>query len=739
MDSLILAFKLNFNYFMKKAILSVLLLVFVHTVFGQKKITVDDIYRRGVFYQASVYGINWMNDGQYYSAQSGNDIVKYDVTTGSIVETIVKGSDLGSTFEFSSYSFSADEKKILFLTDKEGIYRRSYTAKFYVYDLSDKKLVELSKNGRQAYATFSPDGSKVAFTRDNNLFYVDLSDMSEKQITTNGKFNKIINGSTDWVTEEELTMTKAFEWSGDSQSLLYLTFDESEVPEYNMQVWNGGQLYPNDYRFKYPKAGETNAVVSATIYQINSGKKTDVKFDGQKEFYVARIRQTKAPSEFSLIRLNRLQNKLDVVHVNAKTGSTKVVLTESHKTYVDLDFVDDLTYLNNGKQFVMSSEKSGYKHLYLYDMSGKQVRALTSGDYEITSLVGINDKSKKATLYYISTEGSPLERYFYAMDITGKKKVKLTAEKGVHRVNMSEDFKYYIDYHSSGSQPLKVNLKKTSGNKLVKVLEDNQRLQKTAKQYNLQAKEFFTFPTVDGTQLNGLMIKPNDFNPNKKYPVLIYQYSGPGSQSVMNNWGGGHFYWHQMLAQNGYIVAVIDTRGTGGRGAKFKKMTYEQLGKYESEDHLEGAKYLGKLSYIDKTRIGIWGWSYGGYMSSLAMFKGEGLFKAAIAVAPVTNWRFYDTIYTERYMGLPQDNGSGYDDNSPTSHVQKLRGNYLLIHGTGDDNVHFQNAVTLQNALIAANKQFDSFYYPDRSHGIYESGARPHLFGMMTNWVLENL
>lgn len=708
-------------------------------VLGQKEITVADIYKNGTFRQKSVYGINWMNDGQYYSAQEGNDILKYDITTGEPVETILDGDALQPAISFVSYSFSNDESKLLLMTDREGIYRRSYTAEFYVFDLESKKLTKLSDGGKQSYATFSPDGSKVAFVRKNNLYYVNLSDMKEVQITDDGQFNKIINGSTDWVYEEELSFTRAFEWSGNGNKLFYLTFDESGVREYNMQKWNKGQLYPEDYKFKYPKAGEDNSKVTATLYDLDMESKVAVDLGTDQEYYVARIYQTPNPDLLSIMRLNRLQNQLDILHIDVKNGKSSVVLTEKYDTYVDLDFVDDLTYLKDGKHFIHASEKSGYKHLYLYTMSGELKNQITSGNWEVSSFEGVDESSRRAKVYFTSTEVSPLDRTFYVVDINGKKKQALRPEKGVHSINMSSDFKYYIDYFSNSTTPLKVSLYKTDGNQLIKTLEDNQELAQTSEEYGLTKKEFFTFKTVDGTSLNGYMLKPADFDENKEYPVLVFQYSGPGSQQVMNSWNGGNYYWHQMLNQHGYIVAVIDTRGTGGRGATFKKMTYKQLGKYESEDHIEGAKYLGSLPYIDASRIGIWGWSYGGYMSSLAMFKGEGIFKAAIAVAPVTNWRFYDTIYTERYMDTPQNNPSGYDDNSPTSHVDKLQGNYLLIHGTGDDNVHFQNAVTLQNALIASGKQFDSFYYPDRAHGIYRDNARMHLYTLMTNWLKENL
>ncbi len=705
---------------------------------AQKQITIEDIYGKGTFSEKSVRGINWMNDGRYYSAQDGNDIVKYDITTGQIVETILDGDKLKPKINFSSYSFNADESKILLLTDRKSVYRRSYTAEFFIYDVASKTAKKLSEGGKQAYATLSPDGKKVAFFRDNNLFYTDLESGQEIQITNDGKFNFIINGSTDWVYEEELSFTRAFEWSGDSEALFYLTFDESNVREYNMQVWNKGQLYPTDYRFKYPKAGEDNSKVTATIYKLSDKTKIPVDLGLDQEYYIARIKQTPNPKVFSLMRLNRLQNQLDILHVNT-IGSVQNILSEKNERYIDIDFVDELTYLNNGKQFIHASERSGFKHLYLYTNEGKLLNQITTGDWEVASLVGIDQSKKIPTIYFTSTENSPLQRQFYSVSASGKGKKSLRTEEGWHSINMGGDCKYYIDSYSSPDQPLKVSLYKTANNQLVKVLEDNSKLVNALKEFQLPRKEFFTFKTVDGTDLNGYMLKPVNFESSKKYPVLIFQYSGPGSQQAKYNWGGSNFYWHQMLVQKGYIVAVIDPRGTGGRGQEFKKMTYKELGKYEARDHIAGAKYLGGLNYIDANRVGIWGWSYGGYMSSLAMFTGNGIFKAAIAVAPVTNWRFYDTIYTERYMDTPQNNPDGYDNNSPTTHSQKLDGNYLLIHGTGDDNVHFQNAVTLQNKLIAEGKQFDSFYYPDRSHGIYESNARPHLFTYMTNWVLENL
>jgi dipeptidyl-peptidase-4 len=444
---------------------------------------------------------------------------------------------------------------------------------------------------------------------------------------------------------------------------------------------------------------------------------------------------TKDANTLSIRRMNRLQNNLEILHMNALTGALNTVLTETSKTYIDIN--DDLTYMGDKKHFIHASEMSGYNHLYLYTVEGKLVRQITTGNWEVTSFIGLDEKTKN--LYYQSAEVSPLERHLYSVSLDGKKKVKLTPEAGTHNANMSNDFQFYIHYYNSATQPNTVSLVATKGNKLIKVLEKNETLQQTVAEYEIVAKEFFTFNTVDGQTLNGLFLKPKNFDASKKYPILIYQYSGPGSQNVSNSWGGGHFYFHQMLVQKGYIVAVVDTRGTGFRGEAFKKMTYKQLGKYELEDHVAAAKYLSTLSYVDGSRLGIWGWSYGGYMSSLAMTNGGGVFKTGIAVAPVTNWRFYDTVYTERYLQTPQENASGYDDNSPSTHAAKLQGNFLLIHGTGDDNVHFQNSVVLEEALINTGKQFRSFYYPDKHHGIQGGKTRQHLYTQMLNYVVENL
>lgn len=704
------------------------------TVFAQKQITMEDVTMRPTFAQRSVRGINWMKDGKFYTSQAGNKIIKYNVTTGQEVETVLDGDAL--SIQISDYSFNDDESKIMIDTQHESIYRRSFKSEYFIYDVATKSLKKLSNGGKQSYATFSPASDKVAFVRDNNLFYVNLADGSEVQVTDDGKFNHIINGSTDWVYEEELSFAQAFYWSPDGKKIAYYRFDESNVKEYNMQKWNKGALYPEDYRYKYPKAGEDNSVVEIWIYDVSSKQKIKADIGTEKDIYIPRVKWTNNPALLSIRRMNRLQNTLEILHTNAATGQSTVIYTEKSTTYYDIDYTDDLIYLKNGTQFLITSEKSGYKHAYLYDMTGKLVKQITNGDWEAVQIVGFDEAGK--TLYYISTEGNYLDRYFYSISLDGKKKVNLTPASGTHSINMSNDYQFYIDSYSSANQPLVVSLYRTKGNALIKVLESNDALKKTIAEYALPQKEFFKYTSADGTtQLDGYMIKPANFDAAKKYPVMVYQYSGPRAPSVRNGWGERP--WHYMLTQKGIIVAVIDTRGTTNRGEKFVKQTYLQLGKMETEDLVAGGKYLVGLSFVDKDRLGIWGWSFGGYTTSLVMTKGAGTYKLGIAGAPVTTWRYYDNIYTERFLQRPQDNASGYDDNSPVKYADRLQGKFLLIHGTADDNVHFQNAVALEEALINAGKQFRSHFYPDQAHGFRGGKVNYHLYTLMTEFVLENL
>jgi dipeptidyl-peptidase-4 len=723
---------------MKKTSLLILWVLMTHFVFSQarKPFTLDDTR---LFMPQSVAGFNWMNDGQYYTAleREGNfiNIVKYQTATGAAVETLVKGKDLtiagtSTAIVFDDYTFSNDESKILFSTETEGIYRRSSKAVFYVYNLKTKQLQKLS-SGKQSYATFSPDGAKVAFCRENNLFFVNLADMSEKAITTDGKFNFLINGSTDWVYEEEFGFAQAFAWSPKGDKLAYYIFDESKVREYNMQIW--GELYPKDYKFKYPKAGEANSVVKIAVFDLISAKSTLVDIGTETDIYIPRIQWTTDNNLLAVKRMNRLQNKLEILHVEATTGKSTVVFSETSDTYVDLEFTDDLTYLAQNKGFIQSSERNGFKHLYYFDMTGKLIRQITTGNWEVTSFKGIDEATQ--TLFFTSTEVASVERQLYSIKLSGKDKKRLTPEKGVHNVEFSKDFKLYTDYHSSLEMPLNVSLHKADGS-LIKVLKENNKLKTVYDEYATGKKELIHVPIPSGEKLNGYLIKPAGFDASKKYPVLMYVYGGPGSQQVLDTWPS--IDWMQVLSQKGYIIACVDNRGTGARGKAFRTITYAQLGNYEVQDQIEAAKYLGTLPSIDKDRIGMYGWSYGGYMTALCLTIGADVFKTGVVGAPVTNWRFYDTIYTERYLKTPQENAKGYDDYSPVNHANKLKGKILLIHGTGDDNVHFQNSVTFADALIKAGKTFESFYYPNQAHGV-RGYARTHLNKMMLNFVEKNL
>ena len=726
--------------------------MFSTLLFAQKEITLEDIWAKGTFRPEYVWGINWMNDGAYYSSpeqtENGVNIIKNSIKSGQKVGVIVNGDELklnekSEPIQFDGYEFNADETKILFTTETEGIYRRSSKSVYYLYDVKSKKLSKLS-NGKQMFATYSPDAKKIAFVRDNNLFFVDLESNKEIQVSKNGKRNEIINGWCDWVYEEEFGFAKAFFWSPDGSKIAFYEFNESEVPEYNMQMW--GDLYPEDYRFKYPKAGENNSIVNIKIYDVKTGKTTNIDLGGNKDQYIPRIKWTNTSEKLLVYKMNRLQNRLDILQINtnitnksATSTSTSnsnivnVILSERDDAYVEI--FDDVHFMEDG--FIMASEKDGFKHLYYYNWEGKLNNQITTGDFDVVELKGVDEKNK--VVYYTSAEAAPMRRDLYRINLDGTKKSIITKGMGTHEIDMSPDTKYFIDTYSNINTPPSINIYEGYSGKLVRQLKDNHGLKSTMKDFQFSDAEFFKFKTSENVELNGYMIKPKEFSENKKYPVLMHVYGGPGINTVNDEWLGSNYTWYQMLAQKDYIIVSIDGRGTGYRGAEFKKCTYGQLGKLEAKDQIEGAKYLKTLPYIDENRVGIWGWSFGGYMTSLCMTIGKDAFKMGIAVAPVTTWRYYDTIYTERYLGLPQDNVSGYDDNSPIQHAEKLSGKYLLIHGTGDDNVHFQNAVDFQNALIKANKQFDSFYYPNRNHGIYGGNTRLHLYNMMTNYILENL
>ena len=714
------------------------------TTFSQKKIEMKDVVGSRTFAQKSVSGLRSMNDGLNYTTQEeGKKIVKYSYKTGTLVEVLFdlsKVENPGFT-GFSDYAFSNDETKILFTTKRKSIYRHSFTAEYFIWNFTIREMTPLSANGAQQLATFSPDGERVAFVRDNNIFIKNLKFGTENQVTRDGKFNEIINGAPDWVYEEEFSFNKAFEWSPDSKFLAFVKFNETEVPMFNIPMFQGqkpelkeNQLYPGSYSYKYPKAGEKNSVVSVHIYDLKAKSSVTAEIGDDKEQYIPRIKWTADASDLVIMKVNRLQNKVDVVLANPFTGDTRAFFTEKNKRYIDEGFYDDFVFLPDNKYIVLNSERSGFSHLYLYDRQGFEVKQLTSGYFDVTKFYGF-DAAKKI-FYYQAAKESPLRREVYFVSLDGKKSGILSTQNGTNVFDFSSGYKFYINYFSNIETPNLITLHDQTG-KLIRTLQDNSELKKNLNDYKLPKKEFFSFKTSEGVELNGWMIKPVDFDSSKKYPVLMTQYSGPNSQQVADKWGG--IGWHDYLAQEGFLIACIDPRGTAARGEEFRKMTYLQLGKYESDDQVEAAKYLGSLSFVDKNNIAIWGWSYGGFMAALCMEKGADVFKAGISVAPVTNWRFYDSVYTERYMRTPQENPEGYDDNSPLSHAEEIKGNYLIIHGSADDNVHFQNTMEFTERMVQAGVQFDMAAYTNRNHGIYGGNSTMHLYTKMTNWLKEKL
>ena len=711
------------------------LIFLAQQVFAQEKmIQLEDIWASRTFSPEWVWGINSMNDGVHYSSLNYGDknvyITQYSYETGDSISTIIDSKDLDG-ISFSDYSFSKNEKKVLLPTETESIYRYSSKSNYFVYDRDTKILEELSA-GKQRLAQFSPDATKVAFVKENNIFIKDLVNNLELQVTFDGKLNKVINGATDWVYEEEFAFDNGMQWNASGTKIAYYRFNEEKVPEFSMDLFTG--LYPSQTKFKYPKAGEANSTVELFIFNLDSKKTIKADLDSEEEFYIPRIKWTLDENLLSVQKTNRHQNQLDFIIVNAKDGSSQTIFTENDPAYIDV--TDNLTFLNDGKYFIWTSEKSGHNHIYLYNLKGNQVRQITKGTYDVTDFYGIDESNN--TVYFASGEQSPMRRDVYSVQLNGKNKKILTNKIGTNSATFSTNYKYFINQYSNANTPYYFSLFDAKGNE-VRMLKDNSNLNNSLAEYALSQKEFFNFKTSEGIDLNGWMMKPHDFDETKQYPVFMYLYGGPGSQQVTDSWGGSNFLWYQMLTQQGYIVACVDNRGTGARGSGFKKCTYQQLGKLETEDQIEANRYLANLPYVDGSRIGIFGWSYGGYMSSLCLLRGAEVFKMAIAVAPVTNWRYYDSIYTERYMRTPQENASGYDDNSPINYVEKLKGKYLLVHGSADDNVHYQNTMEMANALIKANKQFDLFIYPNKNHGIYGGNTRLHLFTKMTNFIKENL
>lgn len=715
-----------------------LFLLTTFSVVAQQKISVEEIYT-GAFRAKGMDALQSMKNTNQYTvlntdrATKSQQIDLYDFATLKKVSTLIDTKNFKELSDdgIDSYVFSNDEKQILIANNSNQIFRHSFTADYFLYDTKSQKISGFLWQVQEP--TFSPDGTKIAYAKANDLYVYDIASRNTTRVTNDGVKNAVINGITDWVYEEEFAFVRAFDWSTDSKKLAYIRFDESEVPQFSMDMYKK-DLYPTSETFKYPKAGEKNALVSLHIYNLNANISQPINLGNYSDFYIARMKWTNDANLVSVQVLNRHQDNLDLIFVDATTASPKVVLNEKDKAYVDV--TDNLTFLKDNS-FIWTSEKDGYNHIYLYDKNGKLKNQVTKGNWDVTSYYGFDEKTK--TVFYQSVEKGSILRDVYKISLDGKKKVKLSSQVGTNAATFSPDFTYFINTYSSVTTPPTYTLNSSKDGKQAQEIVNNTALVDKLKKYDLPTKEFFELTTEKGHKLNAWMIKPKDFDATKKYPVFMYQYSGPGSQEVANNWLDTNDMWFMMLSQQGYIIACVDGRGTGFKGAAFKKCTQLQMGKIEVEDQIDAAKVIGNYAYVDKSRIGIFGWSYGGFMSSNCLFKGADVFKMAIAVAPVTNWRFYDSIYTERYMTTPQENASGYDDNSPINHVSKLKGSFLLIHGTADDNVHVQNSMQMIEALVQANKQFDWAIYPDKNHGIFGGKTRIQLFNKMTNYIKEKL
>lgn len=732
---------------MKKLFALLCLFLGVLTLQAQK-VTLQDV-AQGTYRASGIYGIKPMLDGEHYTQISSDRkrIVKYSFKTGEEVETIfdVTTARDCSLTSFDDYIMSPDERLILIQTETKPIYRRSFTAVYYIYNVRNNKLEPLSNNGPQQVPLFSPDGNQIAFVRNNNIYLVKLLfNNSESQVTKDGEYNKVLNGIPDWVYEEEFGFNRAFDFSADSKMLAYIRFDESAVKMFSFPWYKGMapekmqyETYPGSYDYKYPKSGMQNSLVSVHTFDIKSKVTRTMDLQLDKEDYIPRIRFTSDPEKLAIMVLNRHQNRFDLYFANPRSTLCKVAIRDEAPQYIKEQAYANIEFFD--KNIVMMSERDGYNHLYLYTIGGNLVKQITKGDFEVKDFLGWDQNAN--VFYYTSNEESPLRTAVYKIDGKGKK-TKLSTRVGTNSAIFSHSMKYYINTYSSISTPTRITINNNQGKEL-KTLMDNAALKEKVARLNMPIKEFFTFTTSDGMKLNGWMMKPANFNPNKKYPVIMHQYSGPGSQQVIDRWNIGSFsdggMFEAYMCDKGFVMVCVDGRGTGGRGAAFEKCTYMFLGVKEAKDQVETAKYLGTLPFVDKNKIGIWGWSFGGYTTLMSMSEGTPVFRAGVAIAAPSDWKFYDTVYTERFMRTPKENGDGYAASSAILRADKLHGSLLLIHGTADDNVHFQNCAEYSEALVQANKQFDMQIYTNRNHGIAGGNTRNHLMNRVANFFMEEM
>ena len=732
---------------MKKITLILFLMTMVMGVYAEK-VTLSGI-AKGQYRAENIYGLKPTLDGEHYTQMSSDRkrIVKYSFKTGKEVATIFdvdKARDI-TLKSFDGYIMSPDEKLILIQTETKYIYRRSYTAVYYIYDVKNNRMTALSNNGPQQAPLFSPDGFQVAFVRNNNIFLVKLLfGNNESQVTKDGEYNKVINGVPDWVYEEEFSFNRAFDFSADSKMIAYIRFDESQVKEFTFP-WYQGMFpsknqyaeYPGAYSYKYPKAGAVNSKVTVHTFDIKSRVTRKMNVEMDADGYIPRIKFTNDPDKLAIMTLNRHQDRFDVIMANPRSTVCKTILRDEAEQYVNEQVFSDIQFFDN--HIVTMSERDGYNHLYLYTINGNLVRQVTKGKFVVKDFLGWDRKANM--MYYTATDGSPLRTAVFRVDAKGKI-TKVSRREGSNSALFSTSMKYYISTYSNISTPTLITLNNNKGEEMVTLL-DNKELKEKVKALNMPTKEFFTFRTTEGVELNGWMMKPANFDASKKYPVILHQYSGPGSQQVLDLWGIGAFrdggMFEAYMCEKGYIMACVDGRGTGARGAEFEKCTYLNLGVKEAQDQVEAARFLASLNYVDGSRIGIWGWSFGGFTTLMSMSEGSGAFKAGVAIAAPTDWRYYDSAYTERFMRTPKENGDGYDAASAIKRVDKLKGALLLVHGTADDNVHLQNCAEYSEALVQANKQFDMQIYTNRNHGISGGNTRNHLMTRVTEFFLRNL
>jgi dipeptidyl-peptidase-4 len=700
----------------------------VHSIFGSRDFAGDLVETQ------------WDSDGASYTLlqtddQDRSDLYRVDAASGSRT-LLVRGADLvppgaRQPIDIESYQFSKDGARLLIFTNTAKVWRQNTKGTYYVWDFAARRLSPVSrKPGYQLFAKFSPDGQRVAFVRDNNIFMTELASGTETALTTDGG-EAIINGTTDWVYEEELDLRDAFRWSPDGQRIAFWRFDQSPIRAFYLVNYDA--LYPAPIPIHYPKAGTPNSDLRIGVVEVATGHTTWVDLGPDHDVYVPAMDFAVVPTEIWLTRLNRHQNRIELLLADVRDGASRVVMTDSDSAWVD---AHEPVWFDGGKQFLFESERDGFAHLYLYTRDGKLVRRVTSGDWDVLSVHGVDDKAR--AVFVTGTIDGPAARPLLRIGLDGQSVTRVSREPGAHNPEFDTAHRFYVDYYSRAGVPTVEQLRQADGT-LVRTIAGDTALTRKLTLLGLTPPTFLKIRVSDGVDLNALIIKPRDFNPAKVYPLLLYVYGGPGSQTVVDAWGGTGYLWYQMLAQEGYLIATVDNRGTGGRGARFRKMAYLRLGHYETQDQIAAARYFGSLPYVDPSRIGIWGWSYGGYVASRTLFLSGGVFKAAMAVAPVTDWRYYDTIYTERYMRTPAENPEGYDESAPLTYADSLKGNFLLVHGTGDDNVHFQNSVRLVQRLEQANKQFDMRIYPNKTHSISGGNTSENIFGLLTGWLKRNL